>query len=83
MRKTVREKKSYRKKNSENLDFTRISKNMCEVLHKFMKGLRVFLKDYFLGFWDYETPKVMVIKNRTLGLIYRSVQFLVITYFIW
>uniref|UniRef100_A0A671Y7F6 P2X purinoceptor n=1 Tax=Sparus aurata TaxID=8175 RepID=A0A671Y7F6_SPAAU len=34
-------------------------------------------------FWDYETPKVMVVKNRTLGVIYRSVQFLVITYFIW
>uniref|UniRef100_A0A673CW90 P2X purinoceptor n=1 Tax=Sphaeramia orbicularis TaxID=375764 RepID=A0A673CW90_9TELE len=38
---------------------------------------------YFLGFWDYETPKVMVVKNRTLGVIYRAVQFLVITYFIW
>uniref|UniRef100_A0A8C4H2X3 P2X purinoceptor n=1 Tax=Dicentrarchus labrax TaxID=13489 RepID=A0A8C4H2X3_DICLA len=40
-------------------------------------------RDYFLGFWDYETPKVMVVKNRTLGVIYRGVQFLVITYFIW
>lgn len=56
---------------------------MCEVFHKFIMGLHHFLKEYFLGFWDYETPKVMVIKNRTLGLIYRSVQFLVITYFIW
>ncbi|KAI3372885.1 hypothetical protein L3Q82_023326 [Scortum barcoo] len=46
-------------------------------------GLREFIKDYFLGFWDYETPKVMVVKNRTLGVIYRAVQFLVITYFIW
>ncbi|XP_030647805.1 P2X purinoceptor 2 [Chanos chanos] len=46
-------------------------------------GLWKFLKDYFLGFWDYETPKVMVVKNRTLGVIYRAVQFLVITYFIW
>ncbi|XP_008333739.1 P2X purinoceptor 2 [Cynoglossus semilaevis] len=56
---------------------------MCEILQTFMMGLREFLKDYFLGFWDYETPKVMVVKNRTLGVIYRSVQFLVITYFIW
>ncbi|TKS78773.1 P2X purinoceptor 2 [Collichthys lucidus] len=46
-------------------------------------GLRDFMKDYFLSFWDYETPKVMVVKNRTLGVIYRAVQFLVITYFIW
>ncbi|XP_071369764.1 P2X purinoceptor 2 [Centroberyx affinis] len=46
-------------------------------------GLREFIKDYFLGFWDYETPKVMVVRNRTLGVIYRGVQFLVITYFIW
>ncbi|KAM8865218.1 P2X purinoceptor 2 [Synchiropus picturatus] len=46
-------------------------------------GFRDFLKEYFLGFWDYETPKVMVVKNRTLGIIYRAVQFLVITYFIW
>lgn len=56
---------------------------MCEVFHKFIMGLRDFIKDYFLSFWDYETPKVMVVKNRTLGIIYRGVQFLVITYFIW
>ncbi|XP_034056215.1 P2X purinoceptor 2 isoform X2 [Gymnodraco acuticeps] len=56
---------------------------MCELFHKFMMGLRDFVKDYFLGFWDYETPKVMVVKNKTLGVIYRGVQFLVITYFIW
>nr|XP_014016564.1 unnamed protein product [Salmo salar] len=46
-------------------------------------GLLEFIKDYFLGFWDYETPKVMVVKNQKLGVIYRGVQFLVITYFIW
>ncbi|XP_055741921.1 P2X purinoceptor 2 [Salvelinus fontinalis] len=46
-------------------------------------GLLDFIKDYFLGFWDYETPKVMVVKNKKLGVIYRGVQFLVITYFIW
>ncbi|XP_029367202.1 P2X purinoceptor 2 [Echeneis naucrates] len=56
---------------------------MCETFHRFIMGLREFIKDYFLGFWDYETPKVMVVKNRTLGVIYRGVQFLVITYFIW
>lgn len=56
---------------------------MCEIFHTFAMGLRDFVKEYFLGFWDYETPKVMVVKNRTLGLIYRGVQFLVITYFIW
>ncbi|XP_076126068.1 P2X purinoceptor 2 [Alosa pseudoharengus] len=46
-------------------------------------GVKDFLKEYFLGFWDYETPKVMVVRNRKLGVIYRGVQFLVITYFIW
>ncbi|XP_068994707.1 P2X purinoceptor 2 [Embiotoca jacksoni] len=56
---------------------------MCEVFHKVIMGLRDFILDYFHGFWDYETPKVMVVKNGTLGVIYRSVQFFVITYFIW
>ncbi|KAM8886824.1 P2X purinoceptor 2 isoform 2-T2 [Spinachia spinachia] len=56
---------------------------MCKIFHKFIMGLRDFMKEYFLGFWDYETPKVMVVKNKTLGFIYRGVQFLVITYFIW
>ncbi|KTF93832.1 hypothetical protein cypCar_00014402 [Cyprinus carpio] len=46
-------------------------------------GCLEFLKDFVLGFWDYETPKVMVVKDRKLGVIYRAVQFLVITYFIW
>ncbi|XP_028852431.1 P2X purinoceptor 2 [Denticeps clupeoides] len=46
-------------------------------------GIKELIKDYFVGFWDYETPKIMVVKNRTLGVIYRGVQFLVITYFIW
>ncbi|XP_055017798.1 P2X purinoceptor 2 [Boleophthalmus pectinirostris] len=56
---------------------------MCGAIHNFIMGLRELIKEYFLGFWDYETPKVMVVKNRTLGVIYRGVQFLVITYFIW
>ncbi|XP_012673309.2 P2X purinoceptor 2 [Clupea harengus] len=46
-------------------------------------GFKDIVKEYFLGFWDYETPKVMVVRNRKLGVIYRGVQFLVITYFIW
>ncbi|XP_057688398.1 P2X purinoceptor 2-like [Corythoichthys intestinalis] len=46
-------------------------------------GFTSCLKDYFLGFWDYETPKIMVVKNMTLGVIYRVVQFIVITYFVW
>ncbi|XP_026096206.1 P2X purinoceptor 2 [Carassius auratus] len=46
-------------------------------------GCLEFLKDFFLGFWDYETPKMMVVKDRKLGVIYRAVQFMVITYFIW
>ncbi|XP_049619423.1 P2X purinoceptor 2 [Syngnathus scovelli] len=46
-------------------------------------GVGTCLKDYFLGFWDYETPKIMVVKNLTLGVIYRGVQFIVITYFVW
>ncbi|XP_041855846.1 P2X purinoceptor 2 [Melanotaenia boesemani] len=56
---------------------------MSEVFQTVIMGLRGFLKEYFQSFWDYETPKVMVVKNRTLGVIYRAVQFLVITYFIW
>ncbi|KAL2092285.1 hypothetical protein ACEWY4_012083 [Coilia grayii] len=46
-------------------------------------GVKEFFKEYFIGFWDYETAKVMVVRNRKLGIIYRGVQFLVITYFIW
>ncbi|XP_008416951.1 P2X purinoceptor 2 isoform X1 [Poecilia reticulata] len=56
---------------------------MSEGLYTVVMGIRDFLKEYFNGFWDYETPKMMVIKNRPLGVIYRAVQFLVITYFIW
>ncbi|KAF3850868.1 hypothetical protein F7725_012640 [Dissostichus mawsoni] len=52
---------------------------MCELFHKFMMGLRDFVKDYFLGFWDYETPKVMVVQNKTLGVIYRGVQYVFIS----
>uniref|UniRef100_A0A5F8HI31 Uncharacterized protein n=1 Tax=Monodelphis domestica TaxID=13616 RepID=A0A5F8HI31_MONDO len=37
----------------------------------------------FWGFWDYETPKVIVVKNRNLGFIYRTVQLLILLYFVW
>ncbi|XP_074156421.1 P2X purinoceptor 2 isoform X5 [Sminthopsis crassicaudata] len=37
----------------------------------------------FWGFWDYETPKVIVVKNRNLGFIYRAVQLLILLYFVW
>lgn len=56
---------------------------MSEGLYTVVMAVRDFIKEYFNSFWDYETPKMMVIKNRPLGVIYRAVQFLVITYFIW
>ncbi|KAK6483583.1 P2X purinoceptor 2-like [Huso huso] len=46
-------------------------------------GLKGVVVECFVGFWDYETAKVMVVKNRPLGIIYRSVQFLIVTYFTW
>uniref|UniRef100_A0A8P0N8T4 P2X purinoceptor n=1 Tax=Canis lupus familiaris TaxID=9615 RepID=A0A8P0N8T4_CANLF len=33
--------------------------------------------------WDYETPKVIVVKNRRLGVVYRAVQLLILLYFVW
>ncbi|MGH0177998.1 UNVERIFIED_CONTAM: hypothetical protein FKN15_076113 [Acipenser sinensis] len=46
-------------------------------------GLKGVIVECFVGFWDYETAKIMVVKNRPLGIIYRSVQFLIVTYFTW
>nr|XP_025040039.1 P2X purinoceptor 2 [Pelodiscus sinensis] len=37
----------------------------------------------FWEFWDYETPKVMVVKSRKLGVMYRGVQGLILFYFVW
>ncbi|XP_026543797.1 P2X purinoceptor 2 [Notechis scutatus] len=34
-------------------------------------------------FCSYETPKVIVVKNPNLGIIYRLVQLLILVYFIW
>ncbi|KAM4810318.1 P2X purinoceptor 2 [Rhinophrynus dorsalis] len=33
--------------------------------------------------WEYETPKVIVVKNPHLGTIYRLLQLLIIVYFVW
>ncbi|PNJ05576.1 P2RX2 isoform 4 [Pongo abelii] len=33
--------------------------------------------------WDYETPKVIVVRNRRLGVLYRAVQLLILLYFVW
>lgn len=33
-------------------------------------------------FWNYETPKVVVVKNRNLGIIYRIIQLVIIMYFV-
>nr|KAF6268783.1 purinergic receptor P2X 2 [Pipistrellus kuhlii] len=35
------------------------------------------------AFWDYETPKVIVVRNRQLGVVYRVVQLLILLYFVW
>ncbi|XP_039078683.1 P2X purinoceptor 2 isoform X2 [Hyaena hyaena] len=35
------------------------------------------------AFWDYETPKVIVVKNRRLGVVYRAVQLFILLYFVW
>lgn len=35
------------------------------------------------AFWDYETPKVIVVRNRRLGFVHRMVQLLILLYFVW
>ncbi|XP_025072391.1 P2X purinoceptor 2 isoform X3 [Alligator sinensis] len=37
----------------------------------------------FWEFWNYETPKVIVVKNHNLGILYRAMQLLILIYFIW
>uniref|UniRef100_A0A8C3FH50 P2X purinoceptor n=1 Tax=Chrysemys picta bellii TaxID=8478 RepID=A0A8C3FH50_CHRPI len=34
----------------------------------------------FWEFWNYETPKVLVVKNRNLGIMYRGVQLLILVW---
>ncbi|KAM4827000.1 LOW QUALITY PROTEIN: P2X purinoceptor 2 [Thomomys bottae] len=35
------------------------------------------------AFWDYETPKVVVVRSRRLGVVHRAVQLLILLYFVW
>nr|XP_033809690.1 P2X purinoceptor 2 isoform X2 [Geotrypetes seraphini] len=48
-----------------------------------MRGSRTTCLKCFCQFLDYETPKVIVVKNQNLGIIYRLVQLLIIIYFVW
>ncbi|NP_001166180.1 P2X purinoceptor 2 [Cavia porcellus] len=41
------------------------------------------LRQGWSAFWDYETPKVIVVRNRPLGVVYRAVQLLILLYFVW
>ncbi|EMP24875.1 P2X purinoceptor 2 [Chelonia mydas] len=47
------------------------------------RGGAVGCRRCFWEFWNYETPKVIVVKNRNLGIMYRGVQLLILLYFIW
>lgn len=44
---------------------------------------RLLARGCWSAFWDYETPKVIVVKNRRLGVVYRAVQLLILLYFVW
>ncbi|KAK7806445.1 hypothetical protein U0070_017982 [Myodes glareolus] len=35
------------------------------------------------AFWDYETPKLIVVRNWRLGFVHRMVQLLILLYFVW
>ncbi|XP_066459859.1 P2X purinoceptor 2-like isoform X2 [Eleutherodactylus coqui] len=48
-----------------------------------MTGCRTRSLTWFGQLWEYETPKVIVVKNRHLGTIYRLLQLLIIVYFAW
>ncbi|XP_068096783.1 P2X purinoceptor 2 [Hyperolius riggenbachi] len=48
-----------------------------------MTGCRTRSMTWFGQLWEYETPKVIVVKNRHLGTIYRLLQLLIILYFAW
>ncbi|XP_006901067.1 PREDICTED: P2X purinoceptor 2 [Elephantulus edwardii] len=45
--------------------------------------LRRLARACWSALWDYETPKVIVVKNRQLGVVYRAVQLLILLYFVW
>lgn len=46
-------------------------------------AVRRLARSCWSAFWDYETPKVIVVKNRRLGVVYRVVQLLILLYFVW
>ncbi|KAM4710546.1 P2X purinoceptor 2 isoform 2-T2 [Discoglossus pictus] len=48
-----------------------------------MTGCRARSLRWVGQLWEYETPKVIVVKNRQLGSIYRLLQLLIILYFGW
>ncbi|XP_073509703.1 P2X purinoceptor 2 [Phyllobates terribilis] len=48
-----------------------------------MTGCRNLSLSWIGQLWEYETPKVIVVKNRHLGTIYRLLQLLIIVYFGW
>ncbi|XP_053556531.1 P2X purinoceptor 2 [Bombina bombina] len=48
-----------------------------------MTGCRARSLAWVGQLWEYETPKVIVVKNRQLGTIYRLLQLLIILYFAW
>ncbi|XP_051887972.1 P2X purinoceptor 2 isoform X2 [Pristis pectinata] len=45
-------------------------------------GFKAACNFCWADFWNYETQKVMVVKNRNLGIIYRIIQFIIIMYFV-
>ncbi|XP_077015630.1 P2X purinoceptor 2 isoform X3 [Tamandua tetradactyla] len=46
-------------------------------------GARRLARGCWSALWDYETPKVVVVRNRRLGVVYRAVQLLILLYFVW
>ncbi|XP_041436166.1 P2X purinoceptor 2-like [Xenopus laevis] len=48
-----------------------------------MTGCRTRSMSWIGQLWSYETQKVIVVKNRRLGTIYRLLQLLIIVYFVW
>ncbi|XP_069870246.1 P2X purinoceptor 2-like [Dipodomys merriami] len=47
------------------------------------RGCWPALRGCWSAFWDYETPKVVVVRSRRLGLLYRAAQLLILLYFVW
>ncbi|KAI1300156.1 P2X purinoceptor 4 [Halotydeus destructor] len=45
--------------------------------------VRNYATEYVDGFWDYDSPKVVVLKNRKIGVIYRFLQLIILFYVIF